>query len=103
MQRGDLIGERFEIGKYVAAGGMGQVFRARDVQSGETVAVKMLLGGLAVHMARFDQERKLLAKLSHPGIVRYVAHGLAAPGEPYLVMEWLDGEDLSSRLSRGSL
>jgi hypothetical protein len=103
MRPGDLIGERFEIDKHVASGGMGQVFRARDVQSGELVAVKMLLGDLAAHMARFDHERRALARLSHPGIVRYVAHGLAASGQPYLAMEWLDGEDLASRLARGKL
>src|SRR6185369_2783030 len=101
MRPGDLIGERFEIDKHVASGGMGQVFRARDVQNGELVAVKMLLGDLAAHMARFDHERRALARLSHPGIVRYVAHGLAASGQPYLAMEWLDGEDLASRLARG--
>ena len=103
MRQGDLIGDRFEIDKHVASGGMGQVFRARDVQSGELVAVKMMLGDLAAHISRFDHERRALAKLSHPGIVRYVAHGFAASGEPYLAMEWLDGEDLSSRLSRGKL
>jgi tetratricopeptide (TPR) repeat protein len=103
MQLGDVIGSRFEIEKYVASGGMGQVFRARDRESGELVAVKMLLGDLSAHMARFDHERKALAKLSHPGIVRYVAHGVAASGAPYLAMEWLEGEDLSTRLSRGKL
>jgi eukaryotic-like serine/threonine-protein kinase len=103
MRRGDLIGERFEIDKHVASGGMGQVFRARDVQSGEIVAVKMLLGDLAAHIARFDQEARALAKLSHPGIVRYVAHGLTATREPYLAMEWLEGEDLATRLARGKL
>ena len=54
-------------------------------------------------MARFDHERRALTRLSHPSIVRYVAHGLSASGQPYLAMEWLEGEDLASRLSRGSL
>ena len=104
MRRGDLIGERFEIEKHVASGGMGQVFRARDVQTGETVALKTLLGDLGSHvLTRFDHERRALANLSHPGVVRYVAHGLTPTGEPFLAMEWLEGEDLSSRLARGRL
>jgi tetratricopeptide (TPR) repeat protein len=103
MRRGELIGDRFEIDEHVATGGMGQVFRARDLQSGELVAVKMMLGDLGAHMARFEHERKALSLLSHPGIVRYVAHGRAASGAPYLAMEWLEGEDLASRLARGKL
>ena len=103
MRSGDVIGERFEIDRHVASGGMGQVFRARDVNSGELVALKVLLGAPASHIARFDHERLALARLSHPGIVRYVAHGRAASGEPYLAMEWLEGEDLARRLSRGRL
>ena len=103
MQRGDVIGGRFEIDEYVTSGGMGRLFRARDVQSGEIVAVKMLLGDPAALGPRFDREGNALAMLSHPGIVRYMAHGLAASGEPYLAMEWLEGEDLASRLSRGKL
>ncbi|HWO26538.1 MAG TPA: protein kinase [Kofleriaceae bacterium] len=103
MRKGDLLGARFEIGQHVASGGMGQVFRARDLQRNEPVAVKMLHGEIDAHLARFDRERRALAELSHPGIVRYVAHGIAASGEPYLAMEWLDGEDLSARLARGKL
>ncbi|HWO26548.1 MAG TPA: protein kinase [Kofleriaceae bacterium] len=103
MRRGDLLEARFEIDQHVASGGMGQVFRARDLQRGEPVAVKMLHGDVDAHLARFDRERRALAELSHPGIVRYVAHGLAPSGEPYLAMEWLDGEDLAARLARSKL
>ena len=54
MQRGDVIGDRFEIEEYVASGGMGLVFRARDLQSREVVAVKVLLGELAPLGPRFE-------------------------------------------------
>jgi eukaryotic-like serine/threonine-protein kinase len=103
MRRGELIGDRFEVDEHVATGGMGQVFRARDLQTGELVAVKLMLGDQGAHLARFEHERKALALLSHPGIVRYVAHGRATTGSPYLAMEWLQGEDLASRLGRGKL
>ncbi|HWO27050.1 MAG TPA: protein kinase [Kofleriaceae bacterium] len=103
MRRGELIDDRFEVDEHVATGGMGQVFRARDVQTGEQVAVKLMLGDQGAHLARFEHERKALSLLSHPGIVRYIAHGRVASGSPYLAMEWLQGEDLASRLSRGKL
>src|SRR5262245_55570730 len=103
MRRGDILAERVEFQQHAASGGMGQVFRARDVQSGEHVAVKMLRGDVEAHSTRFVHETRALSELSHPGIVRYVAHGVAASGEPYLAMEWLDGEDLSGRLARGPL
>ena len=51
-------------------------------------------------MARFAREVAVLADLEHPGIVRYLAHGDAAPDAPFLAMEWLDGEDLAQRLRR---
>src|SRR5262249_33123856 len=103
MQRGDRIGDRFEIDRHVASGGMGRVYRAYDLESGERVAVKVLLGDPARLGPRFGREAEALAKLSHPGIVRYVSHGRMASGEPYLAMEWLEGEDLASRLARGKL
>jgi tetratricopeptide (TPR) repeat protein len=82
---------------------MGEVFRAWDRASGEPVAVKVLHKELAADPTRFWREAKLLAGLSHPGIVRYVAQGTTRSGAPYLVMEWLDGEDLGARLLRGML
>jgi hypothetical protein len=103
MQPGDVLGDRFELELRAGSGGMGEVFRAWDCASGEPVAVKVLLEGSAPDHARFAREVEVLAALSHPGIVRYVAHGLAPSGEPYLAMEWLDGEDLSTRLRRGRL
>ncbi len=53
--------------------------------------------------ARFGREARVLADLSHPGIVRYVAHGETPKGERYLAMEWLAGEDLQDRLRREGL
>ncbi len=56
-----------------------------------------------MELARFNQEAKVLAELSHPGIVRYLDHGLTPDGAPYIAMEWLDGETLEDRLARGRL
>ncbi|AUX45570.1 uncharacterized protein SOCE26_070640 [Sorangium cellulosum] len=82
---------------------MGQIFRARDRHTGEPVAVKVLRAGTVPHIARFVQEARALSELSHPRIVRYMTHGVAEPDCPYLAMEWLEGEDLSTRLARARL
>jgi len=84
-------------------GGMGQIFRATDLQTHSSVAVKILLEGRAEEAERFVREISTLAQLDHPGIVRYITHGMRASGSPYLVMEWLEGEDLAARLARGPL
>ncbi|HEX3759608.1 MAG TPA: protein kinase [Kofleriaceae bacterium] len=103
MERADLLAERFEVEHQVRAGGMGTVFRGRDRSSDLPVAIKVLSDGRDQRGARFAREIELLSELSHPGIVRYVAHGATAAGAPYLVMEWLDGEDLRRRLERAPL
>ncbi|WP_437717336.1 protein kinase [Sorangium sp. So ce448] len=102
MRVGDVVGERFELLALAGSGGMGEVYRALDRVSGATVALKVVLGAGA-HEARFDREARFLSELSHPGIVRHVAHGRTSSGRSYLAMEWLEGEDLSRRLPRGRL
>lgn len=84
----------------VGAGGMGEVWLARDASTGEPVALK--LTHATADLARFAREASVLASLDHPGIVRHVAHG-EVDGRGYLAMAWLDGEDLSVRLKRGRL
>jgi serine/threonine protein kinase len=103
MRPGECLDDRFEIEQSIGSGGMGVVFRARDPISGEAVAVKVISGDQGHITGRFAREVKVLAELSHPGIVRYISHGTTASGELYLVMEWLDGETLKARLQRGPL
>jgi len=101
MQAGDVIDDRFVIERVAGSGGMGSVFRAHDRLSSEPVVVKVLHDQEPRDIARFDMEAHVLARLDHPGIVRYVTHGVTSTGEPFLAMEWLAGEDLGARLSRG--
>jgi tetratricopeptide (TPR) repeat protein len=99
---GSLVADRFAIGAEIGAGGMGTVYRANDRQTGSDVALKVIHATSADLLARFEREARVLARLDHPAIVRYVAHGVAPEG-PWLAMEWLDGEDLAARLSREAL
>src|SRR4051812_4638242 len=77
---------------------MGEVFQGRNLGSGQQVAVKVLRLSHADQLVRFEREARMLAEFDHPNIVRYIEHAVAPPGQPYIVMEWLDGEDLTTRL-----
>lgn len=103
MHAGALVDRRFEVEGLARAGGMGSVFRARDRESGEPVALKVQNPSAMEHAERFARETAVLADLRHPGIVRYVAHGRTESGAMYLAMEWLEGEDLAQRLLREPL
>src|SRR5262245_24145424 len=98
-----LIDQRFALEALVGSGGMGRIYRARDEHTGRLVALKLLhRTGAARDTDRFVREARILSELHHPGIVTYLTHGQTADG-PYIAMEWLDGEDLAARLSRGPL
>src|SRR5215468_10775251 len=99
----EQLDDRFELEQPIGSGGMGTVFRARDPISGETVAVKIVSDAQSHLADRFAREVKVLAELSHPGIVRYISHGVTPSGGLFLVMEWVDGEVLKTRLKRGPL
>jgi eukaryotic-like serine/threonine-protein kinase len=103
MRPGQLLAGRFEIQHHVATGGMSRLYCARDRQSGDLVAVKVLQACDPHDAARFRREARILREIRSPGIVRYVAHELEEDGAPYLVMEWLTGEDLHTRLVRAEL
>ncbi|WP_437611104.1 protein kinase [Sorangium sp. So ce834] len=94
---------RYRLEHRAGAGGMGEVWKAHDQETSEAVAVKLSPQRDAEDAARFEREAQILAGMSHPHVVRYVAHGASAEGAPYLVMEWLEGEDLAARLARGPL
>ncbi len=104
LSLGSIFADRFEVRELVGAGGMGTIYRALDQHSQTMVALKLLTTSGTVQEAdRFLREGRLLAELKHTGIVGYVAHGQDRNGALYLSMEWLPGEDLSKRLSRGPL
>ncbi|WP_437587922.1 protein kinase domain-containing protein [Sorangium sp. So ce1000] len=103
MRVGEIVDERFQIEGLAGSGGMGHVYRARDRQSGDAVALKVLRRAEASELSRFSCEVEALAALRVAGVVRYIAHGVTAGGKPYLVMEWLAGETLAERIARRGL
>jgi tetratricopeptide (TPR) repeat protein len=94
------IDGRFDIVRLAGEGGMGRVYEAVDRRTGSVVAVKVLHDESALLSGRFAREARLLAGLRHPGVVRYLSHGVTAEGKPWLAMEWLAGETLAVRLAR---
>ena len=104
MQIGATIGAYQVIAK-LGVGGMGEVYRARDSKLNRDVAIKVLLPAVANdpdRLARFSREAQLLASLNHPNIAHI--HGLEeANGMTALVLELVEGEDLSQRIARGPI
>jgi tRNA A-37 threonylcarbamoyl transferase component Bud32 len=99
---GALLAERYQLQELVAAGGMGEVWRAEDVVLARAVAVKVLRPEFVdddEFRARFRAEARHAAGLAHPGIASVFDFGETAE-RAWLVMELVDGEPLSARLSR---
>ena len=95
----------YEIVAPLGAGGMGEVYRARDPRLGREVAIKVIPATLAhdrERLARFEQEARAAAALQHPGICTILELG-AQDDAPFVVMELLEGETLRDRLRRGAL
>lgn len=104
------VGER--IGKYeitgdLGSGGMGSVYLARRIDGSfeQTVALKLIKRGMdseAIHK-RFSNERRILASLDHPNIARLIDGGTTNDGQPYFVMEFVQGESIFEYASKNSL
>ena len=106
MSASSLSGRRlagYDVGPLVGAGGMGEVYRARDSKLNRDVAIKILLPAVANdadRLARFRREAQVLASLNHQNIAHI--HGLEE-GEagPFLVMEFVEGPTLADRIAQG--
>ncbi len=104
---GLLLAGRYRLENRIAAGSVGEVWRAEDLVLGRPVAVKLLQEGYASHqqtLARFRAEARHAGSLTHPGIAHVYDYGEAGPaGRPYLVLELVDGPSLAGVLARGPL
>ena len=102
--KGTRIGN-YELGEKLGAGGMGEVYRATDTRLQRAVAIKLLPESFVSdpeRVARFDREAKTLASLNHPNIA--AIYGLEeGAGRTAIIMELVEGEDLSDRVARGAI
>src|SRR6266446_933843 len=104
LKAGTKLGP-YEIVALLGAGGMGEVYRARDTRLERTVAIKVLPEQFSNDTdlkQRFEREAKTISSLNHPHICTLYDVG-HQDGVDYLVMEYIDGESLAQRLAKGSL
>jgi len=103
LQQGIVIDGQFELDRQLGAGGMGTVWAATDLRLGRSVAVKFLSSAFVFDepsRQRFEREARLGGRIRSPHVVQVFSQGLTDDGVPYVVMELLDGEDLSYRIAR---
>ena len=103
---GTVIADRYEIISLAGAGGMGTVYRARQVDLDRIVAIKLLDASLVSDdemFARFQLEAKALSKLSHQNIGAFFNYGVLPSGLPYIVMEYLEGLRLRTKIQEQPL
>jgi serine/threonine protein kinase/predicted ATPase len=92
--------DRYEIESIAGEGGMGVVYRAIDLSNGQRVAIKMLHKRGERERDLMQREAQIIASIAHPGVVRYIEQGESKDGTLFVVLEWLEGEDLESLLGR---
>lgn len=90
---GSLLGP-WRIEGLIGRGGMGEVYRARRADGSYEQQVALKLVSSRLNAERFHAERKILARLEHPGIARLLDGGLAADGRPWMAMEYIEGRSL---------
>jgi serine/threonine-protein kinase len=98
-----VVDGKYRVDAVIGRGGMGAVFRARDLRLDRDVAVKVVRADLmadADSLARFQREAQIVARLQHPGIVTVFDYGTLPQGPAFLVMEFVAGEDLRHLLKR---
>src|SRR4029077_16275641 len=95
----------YEVVAFIGAGGMGEVYRARDTRLERTVAIKVLNSTVVSSSElkqRFEREARIISRLNHPHIC--TVHDVGCQdGTDFLVMEFLEGETLAQRLTKGAL
>jgi len=107
IEPGTIVAERYEVVCRIGEGGMGEVHEARHVDIGKRVAIKFLSRDFTDDeqtMKRFHQEAKIAGNLGHENICEVLDYGKTADGQPFIVMELLEGENLADAIrAEGSL
>ncbi len=101
---GTLIGDTYRVYAVIGSGGMGKVYEAVHKRLPQRVAIKVISGEHQPEsLARFRQEAEIASSVGHPHIVRVFDFNALPDGRPYMVMEFLEGEDLAKTLGRGAV
>jgi len=100
LERGTLLNNRYRIVEILGQGGMGSVYRSVDENLGMEVAVKDNLFTTDEYARQFRREAVILANLRHPNLPRVTDHFVITGQGQYLVMDYIEGEDLRQRLER---
>ena len=98
-----MLENAYRLTRLIGEGGMGAVYEAVHLRLNKRVAIKLLASELSTNseaLARFHREAQITSHLGHPHLVNVSDFGVAATGEPYIVMEYLNGEDLEHRIAR---
>lgn len=101
LEEGTLVEERYRVAEELGRGAMGVVYAVIDEESGQRLALKVILGGASAEArARFRREILVSERIQNPHVIRVLGHGHLLDGAEYLVMEYLEGESLSAILRR---
>src|SRR5438105_715156 len=102
VREGDVLAGRYRVERVLGSGGMGVVVAATHVELGQRVAMKFLLPHAMAHeeaAARFLREARAAVKIDSEHVARVLDVGRLENGAPYMVMEYLEGQDLSAFLT----
>ncbi|HTU62968.1 MAG TPA: serine/threonine-protein kinase, partial [Polyangiales bacterium] len=100
-QAGDVIVGKYRVDSVIGAGGMGVVLGARHIELGHLIAIKVMRSRNPLATPRFLREARTTVRLSGEHVVRVFDYGKLEHGSPFLVMEYLHGEDLAKVIARG--
>jgi tRNA A-37 threonylcarbamoyl transferase component Bud32 len=103
LRPGTVLQDTYEVLRLIGEGGMGAVYEGVQLRLGKRVAIKVMARELAANreaLSRFRREAEVASQIGHPHLVQVFDFGAAPGGDPYFVMEFLEGEDLEARLQR---
>jgi len=103
LQPGEIIQDKYRIVRLIGQGGMGEVYEGENVSIRRRVAIKVLLGEAAMNadiVQRFEREAQAAGRIGNDHILEVLDLGVLPTGDRFMVMEFLDGEPLNSRIER---
>src|SRR4029079_14619416 len=103
VRPGTIVNDADRIVREIGEGAMGGIYEARQLRLDKRVAIKVLARELAANaeaLLRFHREAEIPSQLGHPHIINVFDFGTTEDGQPFLAMEYLEGEDLANKIHR---